>query len=84
MDDQDRQRTEIGGRNSANKRRSVMLGGRRTSVTLEDEFWTALLDLAERSGISADTLVEQIDAGRNTVNLSSAIRVFVFRHYRKA
>jgi predicted DNA-binding ribbon-helix-helix protein len=57
-------------------KRSVVIAGHRTSVSLEPEFWDALKAIAARRGVSAGRLIEEIDAGR-TRNLSSAIRVFV-------
>jgi len=64
-------------------KRSVIIAGHRTSVSLEPEFWSALKDLAEVRRLSINQLIEQIDAGR-TRNLSSAIRVFVLGQYREA
>lgn len=58
-------------------KRSVMIAGHRTSVSLEDPFWAALREIAEGRGESVQALVGAIDAGRGAQNLSSAIRVFV-------
>jgi predicted DNA-binding ribbon-helix-helix protein len=58
-------------------KRSVMIAGHRTSVSLEDPFWAALREIAEGRGQSVQALVGAIDAGRGAQNLSSAIRVFV-------
>jgi predicted DNA-binding ribbon-helix-helix protein len=58
-------------------KRSVMIAGHRTSVSLEDPFWRALTDLALAEGCSVQALVGRVDAGRAGQNLSSAIRVFV-------
>ena len=57
-------------------KRSVVIAGHRTSVSLERAFWAALRDMAKTQGISVNRFIEQIDAGR-TGNLSSAIRVHV-------
>jgi predicted DNA-binding ribbon-helix-helix protein len=64
-------------------KRSLCLHGKKTSVSLENEFWQALHEAAavERTNVSA--LVECIDRERTTCNLSSAIRVFVFRWVRR-
>ncbi|HWK45991.1 MAG TPA: ribbon-helix-helix domain-containing protein [Stellaceae bacterium] len=64
-------------------KRSVLIAGHRTSVSLEPEFWAALKDLAESRRLSINQVIEQIDASR-TRNLSSAIRVFVLAQYRSA
>ncbi|MBP1180680.1 ribbon-helix-helix domain-containing protein [Methylobacterium sp. PvR107] len=58
-------------------KRSVMIAGHRTSVSLEDAFWTALREVAEARGQSVQALIGAIDARRGAQNLSSAIRVFV-------
>lgn len=58
------------------RKRSVIVAGHRTSVSLEPEFWTALRDIAEQRGLSINALVAEVDKGRNG-NLSSALRVFV-------
>lgn len=57
-------------------KRSVVVAGHRTSVSLEGAFWTALAAIAERDGLSLNKLISRIDEGRSG-NLSSAIRVFV-------
>lgn len=58
------------------KKRSVLIAGHSTSVSLEEAFWDALKEVAVARGVSVNALIEEIDAGR-TGNLSSAIRVFV-------
>lgn len=66
---------------SAVIKRSVLINGRKTSVSLENEFWTALHEIAQDGMLSLSTVVEQIDKSRDNINLSSAIRVFVFNHF---
>ena len=58
-------------------KRSIVISGHRTSVSLEDAFWRALKEIAAEIGMSVAGLVAKIDAGRDGANLSSAIRVFV-------
>ena len=60
------------------RKRSVLIAGHATSVSLEDVFWQALLDIAEARGQSVNDLVTEIDQSRSG-NLSSAIRVFVLK-----
>ena len=60
-------------------KRSLAIAGHRTSISLEDAFWDALREAAERRGSSVQALVGEIDAGRAGQNLSSAIRVFLLR-----
>ena len=59
------------------KKRSVVISGHRTSVSLENAFWYALKEIATRNEQTVNQLVSEIDDGR-TGNLSSAIRVYVF------
>ncbi len=59
-------------------KRSVVVAGHRTSVSLETEFWTELGRIARRRGVSLNKLVEEIDAGRRG-NLSSALRLYVLK-----
>lgn len=61
-------------------KRSIVIAGHRTSVSLEDPFWRALKVIADENGSSLAKLVTQIDATRGAANLSSAIRVFVLDH----
>jgi predicted DNA-binding ribbon-helix-helix protein len=67
---------------SSLRKRSVAISGRKTSVSLEDEFWTSLRDIAERRDESVRQLVGNINEDRQFANLSSAIRLFVLRFYR--
>ncbi len=64
------------------RKRSLSIAGHPTSVSLEDEFWEALVEIARERGMSVATLVEQIDAGRAGGGLSSACRLHVLAHYR--
>ena len=59
------------------KKRSLAIAGHRTSVSLEEAFWTALKALAARRAVSLAALVAEVDAGRGEANLSSALRVAV-------
>lgn len=63
-------------------KRSVVVGGHKTSVSLEDAFWTSLKDIATRRGITLSHQIDTIDRSRKTSNLSSAIRLFVLDHFR--
>ncbi len=63
-------------------KRSVVIRGHKTSVSLEQPFWDAFRDIAESERISTSALLRKVDAERNQANMSSAIRVFVLRHMR--
>jgi predicted DNA-binding ribbon-helix-helix protein len=58
-------------------KRTVMLDGRKTSVSVEDAFWTALKEIAHFQGVTLTSLLTAIAATRKQSNLSSGIRVFV-------
>ncbi len=64
-------------------KRSVLIAGHRTSISLEDSFWKALKEIARTRGETLSKLIAAIDDKRRGGNLSSAIRVFVLDHYRR-
>jgi predicted DNA-binding ribbon-helix-helix protein len=61
---------------------SVVLAGRKTSISLEAAIWNDLRKIAHDRGESESQLVDTIDRMRQHKNLSSAIRVFVLEYYR--
>jgi predicted DNA-binding ribbon-helix-helix protein len=61
---------------------SVMLVGQKTSVSLEDQFWDGLHQIALNKGVSTTALIERIDINRTVHNLSSAIRLFVLDYFK--
>ena len=63
---------------AAVKKRSVVVAGHKTSVSLEQPFWDELARLARASGVSLNALIGDVDKGRDS-NLSSALRVFVLQ-----
>ena len=63
-------------------RRSITIDGYKTSVSLEDEFWYGLLEIAALKKITVPALVKRIGQTNRTDNLSSAIRLFVFSYFR--
>ena len=59
---------------------SVTLNGHRTSISLEDEFWAALREIAVEKDIALNALVAEVDVARGTdMGLASAIRLFILR-----
>jgi len=75
--------TIIGGHlRSGVRKRSVVVGKRKTSVTLEDAFWDALKDIAHERNVSLFGLIADVDSKREGPNLSSELRTFVLEHYR--
>ena len=63
-------------------KRSIVIAGHKTSVSLEDAFWRGLKEIAIGRDKTLSDLVAEIDTGRPHGNLSSAIRLFVLDHYR--
>jgi len=65
-------------------KRSIVIAGHKTSVSLEDAFWRGLKEIAVSRQATLSDLVASIDSGRPHGNLSSAIRLFVLDHYQQA
>ena len=63
-------------------KRSIVIAGHKTSVSLEDAFWQSLKEIAANRELTLSELVATIDTDRHKGNLSSAIRCFVLDHYR--
>jgi predicted DNA-binding ribbon-helix-helix protein len=63
-------------------KRSIVIAGHKTSVSLEDAFWKGLKDIAGTRRMTLSDLVASIDTDRQHGNLSSAIRLFVLDHYQ--
>jgi len=63
-------------------KRSVVIGGHKTSVSLEEAFWDGMKEISRERGKTISELVSEIDDRRQQGNLSSAIRLFVLDHFR--
>jgi predicted DNA-binding ribbon-helix-helix protein len=63
-------------------KRSIVVGGHKTSVSLEEAFWSGIKEIAGARRITMSDLVSEIDRKRDQGNLSSAIRLQVLAHYR--
>ena len=66
----------------APRKRSVMIAGHSTSLTLEEPFWRDLAEIAAARGLSLNALIATVDAERRS-NLSSALRLFLRDCYRR-
>ena len=64
-------------------KRSIVLNGHKTSVSLENEFWEGLRQIADAQKSKVSAMVQRIDRERTNRNLSSAIRIFVFNSFRE-
>ena len=67
---------------SAIIKRAIMIDGHKTSISLEDGFWSSLKEIAHAEGATVSELVAKIDETRTAGNLSSAVRLFVLDRVR--
>ena len=63
-------------------KRSIVVGGHKTSVSLEESFWSGMKEISGARRMTLSQLVSEIDANRTQSNLSSAIRQFVLDHFK--
>jgi len=63
-------------------KRSIVIAGHKTSVSLEDPFWKTLKEIATLRNMALSDLVASIDGNREHANLSSAIRLFILEFCR--
>ncbi len=63
-------------------KRSIVVAGHKTSVSLEEAFWNGMKEISALRNITLSELVGEIDGSRQQGNLSSAIRLFVLEHFR--
>lgn len=68
---------------SSVEKRSVLVAGHKTSISLEQEFWVCLRSIAYSKGMTIGALVQEIDEGRKRGNLSSHLRLYILAHYVK-
>jgi predicted DNA-binding ribbon-helix-helix protein len=64
-------------------KRSVVIAGHKTSVSLEEPFWTAVREISQARAVTVSALLHEIDRARANANLSSAVRVFVLDYIRQ-
>jgi len=64
-------------------KRSIVITGGQTNVSLETSFWNCLKDIARSQEVTLSELVDDIDTRRLGENLPSAIRRFVLAHYQE-
>jgi len=64
-------------------KRSIVINGHKTSISIEDQFWAALKSIAAERKLTLSQLVSMVDDNRESGNLSSAVRVFVLSQYRR-
>jgi predicted DNA-binding ribbon-helix-helix protein len=64
------------------RKRSVIIGKRRTSISLEDRFWDSLNAIVKKEHMTIGDFIERV-ASRPTINLSSSLRVAVLEYYQR-
>lgn len=65
--------------------RNITIAGRRTSVRLEPEMWTALFDICKRERSSVHDVCTAVAEKRHAESsLTAAIRVFIMAYFRAA
>ena len=65
-------------------KKSVLIAGRHsTSISLEDEFFVALEEIANEKNISINAIITEIDSSRTVENLSSAVRIYILKYYQE-
>lgn len=69
---------------SGQVKHSLTIAGHRTSISLEAPFWDALSHIAQQQNLPLSTLVAEIDSQRRSGGLSSAVRIYILDHYRRA
>ena len=67
---------------SAIVKRSIVINGHKTSVSLEDAFWSSLKKIAHTEGVPLSKMVTEIDKTRERGTLSCAIRLFILEQVR--
>ena len=63
-------------------KRSIVVGGHKTSVSLEEAFWNSMKEISAERAMTLSELVGEVDGARQQGNLSSAIRLFVLDHFK--
>ena len=63
-------------------KRSIVVAGHKTSVSLEEAFWNSMKEISATRSMTLSDLVSEIDKGRKQGNLSSAIRLYVLDYFR--
>jgi len=62
---------------------SLIIAGKKTSVSLEAEFWDALDEIIEASAATRSSFIQKIASAPGATNLASSIRIEILRHFRK-
>jgi predicted DNA-binding ribbon-helix-helix protein len=71
------------GRPNVNRKRSVVVSKKRTSVSLEDSFWVSLQAIVRMEHTTIENYIEKIERKRETPNLSSNLRIAVLEYFQQ-
>jgi predicted DNA-binding ribbon-helix-helix protein len=63
-------------------KRSIVVAGHKTSVSLEEAFWHGMKEISGERSVTLSELVSEVDTRRQQGNLSSAIRLFVLDYFK--
>ena len=64
---------------TALRKRSVLISGHQTSISIEDAFWSELKSIRKQKNKSLNQIIGEVDE-RRSGNLSSALRVFILNY----
>lgn len=70
-------------RENINRKRSIVVAAKRTSVSLEDSFWCGLKAIARMESVTIEKYIEQVNLQRRTPNLSSNLRIAILEYFLK-
>jgi predicted DNA-binding ribbon-helix-helix protein len=70
-------------RENINRKRSIVVASKRTSVSLEDSFWCGLKAIARMENVTIEKYIEQVNLQRRTPNLSSNLRIAILEYFLK-
>jgi len=62
---------------------TLRVAGATTSLSVDEEFWDGLKEIASEKQVNVTTLVNEINSARQSPNLSAAVRIFVIEHFIK-
>lgn len=70
-------------KSTGNRKRSVIIMNKRTSVCLEDSFWMSLHAIVQMERTTIEAFIESVKAGHDPRNLSSSLRVAILEYFQR-
>ncbi len=68
---------------TGNKKRSVIIMNKRTSVCLEDSFWLSLHAIVQMERTTIEAFIEGVKQEHDPRNLSSSLRVAILEYFQR-